>query len=173
MEISNSNKLLPLKEILKYQNEQIVYKFMEDYDLNFEKSHDIFNETKKWLWLCSYVIQTENTEHKIPLGIDDSILILDMMWHTFILFTKEYSSFCYNYLGVFVHHNPATKKDKDTFYQKFENNKKEVLLEERTSCEKQFSLIYDILGEKTLIKWYEEYSNYYSRKNIYYLRKKP
>lgn len=32
-------------------------------------------------------------------------IIVDELWHTYILFTKEYASFC-NMIGRFIHHSP-------------------------------------------------------------------
>ena len=35
---------------------------------------------------------------------------VDEVWHTFILFTKDYSSFCEEVCGEFIHHNPRTSR---------------------------------------------------------------
>jgi hypothetical protein len=31
---------------------------------------------------------------------------IDSMWHTFLLFTKDYRTFCIDYLGKFIEHEP-------------------------------------------------------------------
>ncbi|HEY9405378.1 MAG TPA: hypothetical protein VIQ24_22195 [Pyrinomonadaceae bacterium] len=31
---------------------------------------------------------------------------IDRMWHTFLLFTKDYKTFCEVYLGMFINHEP-------------------------------------------------------------------
>ena len=34
---------------------------------------------------------------------------VDEVWHTFILFTKKYESFCNQVFGAFLHHEPSTR----------------------------------------------------------------
>lgn len=36
---------------------------------------------------------------------------IDIVWHTFLLFTSEYADFCDRYVGRFVHHVPATSRN--------------------------------------------------------------
>src|SRR5262245_40287193 len=43
----------PLAQALQYKNEAIVHKFLESYALSFEEASDLFEETKKWLWLST------------------------------------------------------------------------------------------------------------------------
>lgn len=38
---------------------------------------------------------------------------VDEAWHSFLLFTKEYSAWCENNLGVFVHHAPLDREDRE------------------------------------------------------------
>jgi hypothetical protein len=38
--------------------------------------------------------------------------IVDLVWHQFILFTKEYHEFCNSIFGEYIHHAPATDKRK-------------------------------------------------------------
>ena len=35
---------------------------------------------------------------------------VDEVWHQFILFTREYHSFCHTFLGRYLHHAPATSR---------------------------------------------------------------
>lgn len=37
---------------------------------------------------------------------------VDIVWHTFLLFTAEYADFCDRYVGRFVHHEPATSRSR-------------------------------------------------------------
>lgn len=36
---------------------------------------------------------------------------VDVAWHEFILFTRQYESFCYQTFGRFLHHTPAEAMD--------------------------------------------------------------
>jgi hypothetical protein len=33
--------------------------------------------------------------------------LVDIGWHTFILYTREYAAFCAQHAGMFIHHDPA------------------------------------------------------------------
>jgi len=44
--------------------------------------------------------------------------IVDEVWHTFILFTKEYADFCNKVMGKFIHHEPNV----DALFQKYVAN---------------------------------------------------
>jgi len=63
------------------------------------------------------------------------------MWHTFLLFTRDYATFCETHFGAFLHHVPDEAVE-------------EGALRERIS--RQFGLVYDLLGEATLTAWYDE-----------------
>jgi len=143
-----------LEQVLQYKNQNIINKFLEEYDLSEEEVKDIFEETKKWLWLCSI---------SPKLYMDDSIVVIDKMWHTFILFTKDYNEFCLHYFDNFIHHEPSTTAQKEEFKENYEVSNetyKELL-------RNQFTFIYKELGEDhgkaTLTKWYDIYSQKYTR----------
>jgi len=140
----------------------IVEGFMERYSVSREEALEILQETKKWLWLAS-----ENIKEKkgFRLFIDNSLMIIDEMWHNFILHTRAYQKFCNEKLNLFVHHEPtpASEKiigfDSEEEKQKFEKNQEEKLSQ-------QLSYIYDKLGAETLSKWYEEFPEKFTEKKI-------
>lgn len=71
---------------------------------------------------------------------------IDNMWHTFLLFTKDYHEFCSNYLGgVFFHHEPIVDMNDNHLDERYEQ---ELTL--------YLSYIYDNLGEDTLMRWFEQ-----------------
>ena len=76
-----------LEEVLAYSNSEVVLRFGNDFGFTTEEATKIFTETKKWLWLCA--MRGADTT---PLILFDEALAIDMMWHTFILFTKEKKS---------------------------------------------------------------------------------
>lgn len=87
-----------------------------------------------------------------PRPVDGSdaateIAKIDEMWHTFILFTRDYADFCERHFGLFVHHAPTPTEDEPVSAQPGDV---------RRRLERQFGLIYDVLGEETLIAWYED-----------------
>lgn len=65
------------------------------------------------------------------------------MWHTFLLFTKDYMFFCENYFNEYIHHTPNTLEDEFTEEQF------------KTDFTNYLSFIYDNLGEETVVKWFD------------------
>ncbi|MGM0579679.1 MAG: hypothetical protein ACQETL_03305 [Bacteroidota bacterium] len=141
--------------------------FMERYSVNREEAEEILLETKKWLWLASESIKEKKG---FRLFIDNSLLIIDEMWHNFILHTRIYQKFCNEKLNLFVHHEPtpASEKiigfDSEEEKQKFQNKQEERLSQ-------QLSYIYDKLGAETVSKWYEEFPEKFNTKKIQALKR--
>lgn len=142
------------KSILDYTNEDVIDRFLGVYEMEEIEAISIFEETKKWLWLCSNV--------DFDLIIDDSLLIIDEMWHNFILFTKDYHEFCLSNFEDYIHHQPTTRKEKENW------NKDRIksLTDYKKTLKKQYEHIYDQLGEDTLNKWYIEFSDKYTKEYI-------
>ncbi|WP_222430037.1 hypothetical protein [Burkholderia sp. KBS0801] len=76
-------------ELAEYRKDGIIKKFRDEWSVSEHAACDIFEETKKFLFLADYA-----QKHCVTFEIDEAVLIIDKMWHTFILFTKEYAEFC-------------------------------------------------------------------------------
>lgn len=161
-----------LDKVLEYTNEDVIFRFLKLYDISESDAEELFMDTKKWIYVIA-LNQKLYAEKKIDftIGINDDLLILDEMWHNFILFTNDYSVFCENHFGTFIHHQPMTKNEhKNTIAQ--ENIDFDKVQEERkVFYRKQFSFIYDLLGQETLIKWHKVWPIKYSVDNIKNIRK--
>jgi len=70
------------------------------------------------------------------------------MWHTFLLFTGDYAEFCERYFGFFLDNIPAEAEEDDKIVA--------GVSELRASIERQFSFVYGVLGEETLVAWYDD-----------------
>lgn len=150
-----------LEQILAYRNEDIIYRFTAMMDITETEAEDIFTETKKFLYLSQLA----------GIFIPDELLILDEMWHNFILFTKEYQAFCEKNFGRFVHHQPAAKKEKLLQKELFEKDQNVARADFNKKLEVLISAVYDHLGDDTVIKWFSAYPQLYSIENIKKLRK--
>ncbi|MCL1049518.1 hypothetical protein L2755_07790 [Shewanella abyssi] len=148
------------ENILEYKNANVVEAFCKRYSVEESDANDIFEQMLKWFVFC--------TDKKSSgfRNIDDSTLIIDEMWHTFILFTVDYSDFCRKYVGYYLHHQPSTNAE-------LVGQRKRTLEEVRTKKKTQYELVYDILGKETFIKWYHEYPERYSLDKISKLSKNP
>ena len=161
-----------LSDVLAYNNQHIPHKFLESWDIPLAEAEDLFNETKKWLWLQATAFAERDAGGNPPeLFVDDSLAFLDEMWHCFILFTKPYHSFCEQYLGTYIHHAPTTKEEKDAMRAAFEANPDKVRADREAELEVMYTYIYDKLGEETLVKWFSDYPDRYTPEFMNQVRK--
>lgn len=152
------NKLL---EALDYENEQVVIKaFTDRYNISHTEAQEIFTETKKWLWLAA---NTHSSNDK-GVFIDEPLMIIDEMWHNFILHTKQYYEFCMTKFKRIIHHVPTPKLQQQKL-KKLSHSSYETLIKD------QYQLIYDHLGPETLVKWYDTFANKYTREYIRSVKK--
>ncbi len=143
------SKCPTLTEILAYQNPKIVRRFKKDFPEKAEQAQDLFTEMLKFLWLgekhsLDVKIRPEDESLKFKCAIHEEMVNIDHMWHTFILFTPDYSDFCQTYFGKFRHHYPTD--DEDLIAIPMEQFEEEL---SRFS-----SYVYDQLGPATLQKWF-------------------
>lgn len=152
-------KVRPLAEVLAYKNEHVVHKFRERFDLPLAETRELFQETKKWLWLAA-----RSSEHAAagaptrPLAIDKSLLLLDEMWHVFILFTREYSAFCQRYFGHYIHHAPTTRQEQIHLRRLAAKDPQRAWRDQAELMRAQYEFVYDQLGEATVRRWYSRYA---------------
>jgi hypothetical protein len=150
-----------LAAILAYEDEDVISRFTDLLAVDEAEARDIFQETKKFLYLS----------HHYPVFIPDDLLILDEMWHNFILFTPGYYAFCQTHFRKFLHHLPATRQ------QKAEQARQRSLDPVRSQqqylarLEALLEATYDHLGEDTVRKWFQTYPERYSKARLLALRK--
>jgi len=162
--------LKSLNDIIRYQNDNIIYRFTCNYKVSSDEANDIFLETKKWLWLGFQKKSIASFGLESVL-IDKSLSIIDLMWHNFILFTKDYTDFCEHYFGYYIHHVPMTKSNQmlsevDETYNQID--KKQHIA---NTLRPQYQLVFALLGESTFLKWYKTYPEKYSPHHLKGLRR--
>lgn len=150
-----------LDAILAYDNDDVISRFLDMFDVTYEEARDIFRETKKFLYLCQLK----------GVFIPDDLLILDEMWHNFILFTREYQLFCDIHFKRYFHHLPASKKEKEEQLKKNNEDLEGSRNEYLDKLHHILNLTYDVLGDETVRKWFQLYPVKYSKENIKMLRK--
>lgn len=92
-----TNNILSWEVVNTYHYEDIVQKLMQENSLDRPQALVLFDDTKKFLFLCNKYVGLSPTK-----ALDDG-------WHTFVLFTREYADFCQRYLGKFIHHVPTVR----------------------------------------------------------------
>jgi hypothetical protein len=131
-----------LADVLAYRHPGVVRRYAKEQHASREEAEEVFRETLKWLYLCGRALR-----EGFACAMTPEIAQLDEMWHTFVLFTPDYADFCERYFGLFLHHVPNDDEDEVS-----EGGDEAV----RGQLERQFGLVYDVLGEDTLRRWYEE-----------------
>jgi hypothetical protein len=148
-----------LEEILAYQNDDVVARFSDDYSVPLSDSVEIFHEMKRWLWLAAKraVEFKAGRVESIAIPLFNEARAIDLMWHTFLIYTRDYADFCERYFGFFLHHQPRAKLERDEWIKYMEANPEAARLERRANLKKVYELIHDEFGPETLVKWCEEF----------------
>lgn len=76
----------------------VIARYCRDYELPAEIGKEHERELKRFLSLCSL---NPDAHYGMKGPIDN-------VWHTFLLFTREYAAFCESVAGRFIHHVPET-----------------------------------------------------------------
>jgi len=159
MSLPTEGKIASLETVLSYQNDDLIFKFMENWDLTEAETRDLFEETKKWLWVSAKAIFARSNGEEAPkMLVAQSMVLMDELWHQFILFTREYRLFCKEYIGFFLNHAPTTKSEKEKGVAEATADPEAFLAKMQGILEQQYSFIYDHLGEETLVKWYSDWT---------------
>lgn len=140
--------LIPVNELLLYENKNIINRYKKDYPNNSISPEDALKELLKYFWLCcKHSLDKKSTPDDDRLNftcaIHNEMTEIDDMWHTFLLFTKDYMYFCKKYFKKYIHHIPFPD---DLSYSEDEM---------RNDLTNYLSYIYDNLGEETVIKWFD------------------
>jgi hypothetical protein len=77
----------------------LIQKYARDYDVDQADARALFEETKRFL------VAGVLTDQSLAPSLQ-----VDQMWHSFILFTKDYHDFC-DSLGGYIHHRPIPQGD--------------------------------------------------------------
>jgi len=131
-----------LEQLLEFRHDGVIERYCQEYGASRAEAEEVFGEMLKWLYLA-YRSKADNRTD-VVCAIFPEVEKIDWMWHTFILFTWDYTQFCEAFFGFYLHHSPTMDGDVPT---------KEVV-EERVT--KLFEFIYDVLGEATLLAWYDD-----------------
>jgi len=151
-------KLPELNEVLQYRNEELLARYRRDYPNNKLAAEKALEEIIKFLWLGQkhrkdQLEQPDNENLQFPFLLHVEMTEIDDMWHSFLLFTKDYTDFCHQYFGGFIHHTPTTEAEK----AKRRNNQQEIDKFINQDTNRQLSYVYDHLGEETLRLWFAEH----------------
>ncbi|MBP2322633.1 hypothetical protein JOF56_003018 [Kibdelosporangium banguiense] len=84
---------------------RLTRRIARDGEVNLMLAERIMDQTLGFLKLCA---ERPSTESYVPSSL------VDIGWHTFILYTKEYAEFCAQITGGrFIHHYPSDEEGVD------------------------------------------------------------
>jgi len=152
--------------LARYAHEGVIGKFRDEWDVEEAEAIDIFSETKKFLYVSEHA-----QKQCIEFEVDESILIIDKMWHHFILFTKDYEKFCNHFFGKTLHHIPFCSAHLAQKIKELVQSGTTLKDHNRARLERQLNFIGSTLGDETLRKWYVEYGEKYSLKKMNMLQR--
>ncbi|MDR3501198.1 MAG: hypothetical protein P4L79_01270 [Legionella sp.] len=141
--------MLELKQLLIYKNAHVLVRYERDFPHNRLNAEEALGELIKFFWLCYQhnqdKLNSANSSLDFTCMMHAEMHELDDMWHTFLLFTKEYQEFCQTNFGYFIHHSPLIEEDKLLANAQY-----------NVELERFLSYIYDHLGEETVSKWFHD-----------------
>ncbi len=135
-----------LEDLLNYKNPRITQRYIRDFNASPEEAEKVFTDLMKWFFMlhryASEGLYFENNSRHFELGMYDETQKIDDMWHTFILFTIDYSEFGRNQLGYYQHHQP--------FDQVVPKSKAQIFRERQL----MYEFIATSVGVDTLHAWF-------------------
>src|SRR5687767_15137568 len=104
-------KLPPLKHVLGYHHPHDLKLYQQNYPNHQLSAEAAFQEVLKYLWLTRKHKQDRAKDPDAAYLPRNCIMLrsmqeIDDMWHEFILFTEDYTAFCHDYFGEYIHHVP-------------------------------------------------------------------
>ena len=94
-----------IEAVTKYSLPQVIIRRCQK-DFNYSDQDMILLERELKRFLILGIINDGATFGMYSKDVDN-------LWHTFILFTKEYAQFCNKFAGKFIHHVPVTEDSVD------------------------------------------------------------
>ena len=161
IQITSQIMIQPLSEILKFRNSNITRRFSNMYPhIEASEVTTIFEDMLRYLWLTANLeVERESNPETPDVTIWGGMIIIDEMWHAFILYTQIYADFCDTYFGRFIHHPPPISK----FTRKVEELGKETCNE--ILVDELITAVYERLGEEVALRWFDTYFEKYNNKN--------
>lgn len=104
--LEQSQQIVNVQEVMAYQPPALLIKsFCRKYEVSEPEARQQFEECKKFLVICG---ESPDQAHAPSLVIDE-------MWHSFVLHTQDYQQFCEKYLGRFIHHRPTERPEREAY----------------------------------------------------------
>lgn len=91
-----------INRAMKFEMGRIVERYVRDEGLTETIAREHEQELKRFLAMCAL---NPNAQYGMKGPIDE-------LWHTFLIFSKDYAQFCDHVAGRFIHHVPESGDEK-------------------------------------------------------------
>lgn len=134
-------------EVLNYRHPAVIRRFGKEFPELADKAEVIFSDLMKFFWAGRKHEELKKSSQDEALDfiyiMDEEMKSIDQMWHIFLLYTKDYMSFCETYFGEYLHHLPDIVDRMETEKSDFNAN-----------LERFLNFTFDHLGEEVIRRWY-------------------
>lgn len=149
------SKPVTLNEVLAYDNQDVFDRYVLDSDAEVEQAKLLFEDVKRWLWLCAEARRDTAAGQDVPTPtIFEEQADLDEMWHTFILFTPAYVEFCFGMFDTYLHHEPTPERVKREYEASPVEKKQEGIAKRAALRRRVAGYLFDKLGPEVARRWY-------------------
>ncbi|QJI29620.1 hypothetical protein HKK55_13115 [Pseudomonas sp. ADAK18] len=145
-----------LDNVLHYRNDALMLAFSKNNKVSMRESSELFLDLKRWIWL----IGTRPSESP-PFPSFPEQWIIDNYWHEFILSTREYTNFCTDFFGNYIHHTPTPNGLQGASPRLAAEDLPEFIETNKKTLEDAITEVRIKLGIKTAIRWYRELPKQY------------
>jgi hypothetical protein len=155
-----------LSRVLSYKNPEIIARFRKDFGLPKKISETIFEDMLRYLWVATkadlLIKRDPEAAKEVPRSIDmrEQYVIVDEMWHTFILYSQAYAMFCKKYFGYYIYHSPTPTLRTRTRKRRVKPG------EVRRENDRLVEFVWNELGKDVAVRWFQDYPRKFSKRTI-------
>lgn len=151
-------KVPNLSQLLRFRSQKVIRKFSHVFGISLSESEIIFQDLLRYLWLGRH-LREKHPKARNPMVFP--WLVIDEMWHVFLLHSAEYERFCRRYFGAYIHHTPSAPGRKPS-------KKPSSLQKARFGSEMKAKMreIHDLFGPQVMSRWFGEYPKKYSKRSL-------
>jgi hypothetical protein len=153
----------PVDKVVQFRHAETISRFCDTFYIAKPEAAKIFADLMRWMWMMG----TQPRAAKIP-----PVPVIDEMWHTFLVFTKDYTAFSQKYFGQFVHHVPIPSTTKRRDQKRAAHDPAAAKEKVRNQLLRRISTVWDILGEGVALRWYVTYAQRYDETFLLHRRSK-
>ncbi len=93
--------MIHLSALLDYKNKVVVNHFCHHHpEFSEQEGQALLEDLLAWMWL-----NVQRAKQGKKTYLFGPLLILDELWHTFILHTRDYVDFSIRYFDTYLHHD--------------------------------------------------------------------